>query len=237
LGCVANRILGEYTVKQLALTAFIASVFTFMTSASGEVLRSQSALETTGQAAVTPDVSTPVASATTPKLTYRQQRAEAEDAAAVVEAPLEVVAPPTVFSATTPTLTSREQRAEAAAAPVVVASAPAVVNAPLVPVSTTTPTLTYRQQRAAAEAAAASLADVTPLFLPPTPDVTTTLSASGETTTSRFTKPQTVISTPDINLNPVPYSPVPEPASTSLVLMALFGTGAFFVRRYQARQA
>jgi hypothetical protein len=267
LGCVANRILGEYTVKHLALTAFIASVFTFITTASGEVLRSQSALETTDQAAVTP-----VASATTPRLTYRQQRAEAEDAAAVVEAPAVVVAPPTVVSATTtkltyrqqraqaeaaaveappavvvapPTvvsatttkLTYRQQRAESAAAAVVVEPVPAVVSAPVVPASVTTPRLTFRQQRAEAEAAAAALADVTPLFLPPTPDVTTTLTASGETTAAKFTKPQTVISTPEINLNPVPFSPVPEPASTSLVLLGLFGPGVFFVRRYQARQA
>jgi len=83
-----------------------------------------------------------------------------------------------------------------------------------------------------------TLTDAPPLFLPATttPEVAT-LNASGERKGRRFKNSGPVISTPNINLNPVPFSAVPEPASTSLVLIGLFGTGMFFLRRYQARQA
>jgi len=86
--------------------------------------------------------------------------------------------------------------------------------------------------------ASSSLADVPLLFLPVTitPEVTT-VDASGEKTGRRFKNSETVISIPDINFAPVPLSAVPEPASTSVVLIGLFGTGMFFIRRHWARKA
>jgi hypothetical protein len=186
-------------VKKLALTTLIASVFAFIATASGEVLRLHSRENATDQATVVPDVSTPVSdNATAPKLTGKEKRAEAAEANTVVEAPALVVAPPVTLSTTTPKLTGREKRAEAAAA-------------------------------------ASSLTDVTPLFLPTTPAVTT-IDASGEQTGHRFKKSENVISTP-INFAATPLAIIPEPASTSLLLIGLFATGMFFVRRYQSRQA
>ena len=253
-------------MKRLSFTLVIPCVFSFATMASGEVLRSHSRQQST-DLAVVPEVSTVstttpkltgrekraeaatavapapavvdaaplMASVTAPKLTAREKRAAA--AAVVAPASAVVDAVPLVANVTAPKLTARERRAAAAAAPVVEAAPVVVVPSPLVS-SLTAPRLTGREIRAQAAAAASALTDVPPLFLPvaSTPEVST-LDASGERTGRRFQKTDTVVSTPDINLNPIPFRAVPEPASTSLVLIGLFGTGMFLVRRYQARQA
>ncbi len=145
----------------------------------------------------------------------------------------------TPVSTTTPKLTGREKRAEAAAAAAaLVEPAPAVVDAAAVVADVTAPRLTGREIRAEAAAAASALADVPPVFLPvTTAPAVSTLNASGERTSRRFQKTETVVSTPEINLNPAPFAVVPEPPSTSLLLVGLFGTGMFFVRRYRVRQA
>ncbi len=261
-------------MKKLSLTALIVSVFAFATTGSAEVVRLHSKQVARDQAAVVPDVFTPVSNTsttapaltgrekraeaaaaavapvpavvdasslvtnvTTPTLTRRQKRAEAAAAAAVVApAPAVVDASPLVTNANTPTLTRREKRAEAA----VVAPAPAMVDAPSLVTNVTTPKLTGREKRAEAAAAASALADVTPLFLPVTTTTTpevSSLDASGERTGRRYSKSDTLVDTPDINLNPLPIRAVPEPVSTSLVLIGLFGASMFFIRRYQAGQS
>jgi hypothetical protein len=233
--------LEEYKVKTLSFSLVIASMFAFGTMASAEVLRSHSKEKTTDQTVV-PDVLTPV-SATTPKLTGREKRAEAAAAAAaaVEPAPAVVVANIPVANVSTTKLTGREKRAEAAAAAAAVAeSAPPVVVAPTVVANVTTTTLTGRERRAEAAAAAAALADTPPLFLPTTTTPVTsevsTLTASGSTTGRHFKKDQAPVTTPTTNLSTTQFAQVPEPASTSLALIGLFGVAVLLVRRRQARQ-
>jgi len=218
----------------LVVVPEISTVSTTTPKLTGRERRAEAATAVVEPAPAVVDAAPLVGSVTAPKLTGRERRA----AAAAVVAPVSAVvdAVPLVTNVSTPKLTGRQKRAAAAA---VVEAAPVVVlPSPLVS-SVTAPRLTGREIRAEAAAAASALADEPSLFLPvaSTPEVST-LSASGERTGRRFQKTDTVVSAPDINLNPIPFrAAVPEPASTSLVLIGLFGTGMFFVRRYQARQA